>query len=114
MIRPAPMFFLPNTTTLLARTAINLLRSANQHLVEEAVQTLVNRSLPANEVMPHLEQNVHLAEVLEKLAKDWVPETIRAFATALQMEQSKTDVMDLIVAIAILNERDLETELRSE
>ena len=114
MLRPAPFFFLPNTTTLLARTAINLLKGTNQDLLDEAIQTLVNRRLNADAVMSYLEQNVHVAEVLEKLAKDWVPETVRVFANALQMDPAKTDVMDLIVAIAILNEPDLETELRSE
>jgi hypothetical protein len=114
MLRPPAMFFLPNTTTLLARTAVNLLRNANQEVLDEAVQTLINRRLPANAVMAHLEQNVHVAEALEKLAKDWAPETLRVFASALQMEPSKTDVMDLIVAIAILNEPDLEAELRGE
>jgi hypothetical protein len=97
MLRPPAMFFLPNTTTLLARTAVNLLRNANQEVLDEAVQTLINRRLPANAVMAHLEQNVHVAEALEKLAKDWAPETLRVFASALQMEPSKTDVMDLIV-----------------
>lgn len=114
MLRPSAMFFLPNTTTLLARTAINLLRSANQEVLDEAIQTLVNRRLAADGVMAYLEQNVHIAEVLEKLARDWGPETIRVFANALQMEPVKTDVMDLIVAIAILNEPDLEAELRGE
>jgi hypothetical protein len=108
------MFFLPNTTTLLARAAINLLRGANQELLDEAIQTLVNRRLPANGVMAHLEQNARIADVLEKLARDWAPETLRVFASALRMEPSKTDVMDLIVAIAILNEPDLEAELRGE
>jgi hypothetical protein len=114
MIRPAALFFLPNTTTLLARTAINLLRGASQEQLDEAVQTLTNRSLPAPGVMAHLEQNVHVGEVLEKLAADWTPETIRVFASALQMEASKTAIMDLIVAIAILNEPDLEAELHGE
>jgi len=114
MLRPSAMFFLPNTTTLLAHTAINLLKAANQDQLEEAIQTLVNRGLPASGVMAHLEQNVRVSEVLEKLAKDWLPETTRVFATALQMEPTKTDVMDLIVAIAILNEPDLEAELRGE
>jgi hypothetical protein len=113
-VRPSAFFFLPNTTTLLARTAINLLKSASQEQLDEAIQTLINRQLAADAVMPHLEQNVHIAEVLEKLAKDWSPETVRVFANALQMDPAKTDVMDLIVAIAILNETDLETELRGE
>jgi len=114
MIRPAALFFLPNTTTLLARTAINLLRGASQEQLDEAIQTLTNRSLPAPNVMAHLEQNVHVGEVLEKLAADWTPGTIRVFASALQMEASKTATMDLIVAIAILNEPDLEAELHGE
>ncbi len=114
MIRPAALFFLPNTTTLLARTAINLLRGASQEQLDEAVQTLTNRSLAAPAVMAHLEQNVHIAEVLEKLAADWSPETVRVFASALQMEPSKIAIMDLIVAIAILNEPDLEAELHGE
>jgi hypothetical protein len=64
--------------------------------------------------MSHLEQNVHVGEVLEKLAADWSAETVRVFASALQMETSKTAIMDLIVAIAILNEPDLEAELHGE
>ena len=81
MIRLAALFFLPNTTTLLARTAINLLRAASQEQLDEAIQTLTNRSLPAPAVMPHLEQNVHVGEVLEKLAADWSAETVRVFGS---------------------------------
>jgi hypothetical protein len=114
MLRPPAMFFLPNTTTLLARTAINLLKNASQDQLDEAIRTVVNRRLPANEVMAYLERNVHISEVLQKLAKDWTPETISGFASALQMEPSKTNIMDLIVAIAILNEPDLEAELHGE
>jgi hypothetical protein len=114
MVRLPPFFYLPNTTTLLAHTAIALLKGTSQELLDEAVQTLANRRLAGDAVMPHLEQNVHLAEVLEKLARDWEPETTRVFANALQMDPAKLDVMDLIVAIAILNEADLESELRGE
>jgi hypothetical protein len=65
--------------------------------------------------IPPLEEEpaVHFA-FLEKLAADWSAETIRVFASALVMEASKTAVMDLIVAIAILNEPDLEAELHGE
>jgi hypothetical protein len=105
---------LPNTTTLLAHSAINLLRSANQAMLDEAIMTLQNRSLSASGVMRHVEQNASFSEVLEKLAKEWSPETQQAFARAFNMDPNKTEIMDLIVAIAVLNEDDLEAELRSE
>jgi len=113
-LRPSALFFLPNTTTLLARSAINLLKSVNEAVLNEAITTIQNRSLAPPAVMPHLEQNVHVAEVLEQLAKEWAPETLKAFSAAFNMDATKTDVMDAIVAIAILNEADLEAELRGE
>jgi hypothetical protein len=113
-LRPSAIFFLPNTTTLLARSAINLLKAADQTVLEEAITTLQNRSLSASAVMAHLEQNVNVAEVLERLAKEWTADTLRAFSVAFNMDAAKTDVMDTIVAIAILNEADLEAELRGE
>jgi len=113
-IRPSALFFLPNTTTVLARSAINLLRAAPQPTLDEAIQTLINRSLSGPAVMTHLEQSVSFSEVLEKLAVEWSDETVRAFAAAFVMEPAKRDVMDIIVAIAILNEADLEAELRGE
>lgn len=113
-LRPSALFFLPNTTTLLARSAINLLKSVNETVLNEAITTIQNRSLAPPAVMPHLEQSVHVAEVLEQLAKEWMPETIKAFSAAFNMDATKTDVMDVIVAIAILNEADLEAELRGE
>jgi hypothetical protein len=105
---------LPNTSTVLARTAINLLKSTDQPSLDEAIQTLINGNLAAPAVMPKLEQSVNFSEVLEKLAKDWTPETLNAFAAAFTMDPAKKNIMDLIVAIAILNEGDLESELRSE
>lgn len=113
-LRPSALFFLPNTTTLLARSAINLLKSVSEAVLNEAITTIQNRSLAPPAVMTHLEQNVHVAEVLEKLAKEWTPETLRAFSAAFNMDGTKTDVMDAIVGIAILNEADLEAELRGE
>jgi hypothetical protein len=110
----SPLFMLPNTSTLLARTAINLLKSADQLSLDEAIQTLINGKIAAPAVMPKLEQSVNFSEVLEKLAEDWTPETLKAFAAAFTMDSAKKNVMDLIVAIAILNEDDLESELRSE
>src|SRR5438128_2113468 len=110
----SPLFMLPNTSTLLARTAINLLKSADQASLDEAIQTLLNGNIAAPAVMPKLEQTVNFSEVLEKLAEDWTPETLNAFAASFTMDPAKKNIMDLIVAIAILNESDLESELRSE
>lgn len=110
----SPLFLLPNTSTVLARSAINLLKSADQAELDEAIQTFVNRNLKAIEVMPLLEQSVNFSEVLEKLSSDWSDQTTRAFAATFSMDAAKKDVMDLMVAIAILNEADLENELRNE
>ena len=110
----SPLFLLPNTSTVLARSAISILKSADQAVLDEAIQTLLNKNLAAAAVMPLLEQSVNFSEVLEKLAEDWSDATLRAFATAFSMDVAKRNVMDVIVAIAILNEPDLESELRSE
>jgi hypothetical protein len=114
MARTSVLFYLSNTSTVLARSAINLLRGADQAALDEAIQTLINKGLAPPAVMAHLEQNVNFGEVLEKLSAEWSDETVRAFGTAFAMDTAKKNVMDLIVAIAILNEADLEAELRAE
>jgi hypothetical protein len=64
--------------------------------------------------MNFLERRTRIGEVLNELAKDWDEETQQDFSEALQMDRSKQNVMDDIVALAILNDPDLEEEIRVE
>jgi len=93
---------------------MNLLNGASQPVLQEAIHTIRNRSMAAGSLMNYLERKVIIGEVLNDLAKDWSEETKRDFAEAFQMAVDKLDVMDAIVSIAILNDRDLEDEIRVE
>jgi len=109
-----PFFGAPKTTTQIAQGAMNLLNGASQPVLQEAIHTIRNRSMAAGSLMNYLERKVIIGEVLNDLAKDWSEETKRDFAEAFQMAVDKLDVMDAIVSIAILNDRDLEDEIRVE
>src|SRR5262245_1153800 len=108
--------FLPpqKTTTQIAQGAISLLSGANQAVVQEAVNTAKNRNVAAGSLMNYLERKVKIGEVLSELAARWSAETRQDFAEAFQMPQDKTDVMDSIVSVAILNDPDLSDELLVE
>jgi hypothetical protein len=113
-IRP----FLPQnrTTTQLANGAIAQLTAAAPPVVREAMNTAVNASigLPSN-LMAHLERFVRVGEVLNEVAARWSETTRGDFAKAFNnMDAAKLDVMDAIVSLAILNDPDLEAELRGE
>ena len=106
--------FLEKTTTQLARGAIKQLETVNTTLRNEAINTITNRGISPGRLMSHLERRVRIGEVLNELAKDWDPETQQDFAEALNMDVKKQDIMDTIVSLAILNDQDLEDELRLE
>jgi hypothetical protein len=124
-IRPFPFplpFPLPvpqsRTTTQLARGAIDQLNSANPATVREAINaantTLRRENLPNDGLMDYLERRVRVGEVLNQLARDWSDTTKADFAGAFSMEPDRLDTMDSIVSLAILNDRELEAELRAE
>ena len=114
-IQPVPPpVFQHQTTTALAQGAIALLSSADPVIVNEAINVLKNRSLGNEDITDYLERKVRIGEVLAQRARDWSPQTRTDFADAFQMGQDRVDTMDNIVSVAILNDRDLEGEIRAE
>jgi hypothetical protein len=109
-----PPLLLPKTTTQLARGAIEHLNTANPATVREAINTIINKNIAAGGLMNYLERKVKVGEVLNELAKDWADTTKQDFAEAFNMDRNKLEVMDHIVSIAILNDPELEEELRVE
>ena len=109
----------PKTTTKLALGAIDQLERANPNVVKEAITTIRNKNIPGTNLMDYLEDKLNskaFNEVFTELADGWSDSTIKTFASpqVLQMEPNKQDVMDSIVSIAILNDSDLENEVRIE
>lgn len=121
-IEPSIMAINPNliatlldkTTTQLARGAVKQLEGVSMGVRDEAINTIKNRNISPNRIMSHLERRVKVGEVLNEMAKTWEDETRQDFAEALNMDRNKLDVMDTIVSLAILNDPDLEDELRIE
>lgn len=114
-IRP----FLPpqdRTATQLANGAIAQMTNVAPPLVREAMNTVVNANLgQPSSLMSHLERFVRVGEVLNEVASRWSETTRGDFAKAFNnMDVGKVDVMDTVVSLAILNDPDLETELRIE
>jgi hypothetical protein len=112
VVVPQPV--VPRTATQLARGAADQLRGAPRAVLEEAVTTIRNSRVNPDGLMHHLERKVLVGEVLNRLAEGWAQETRQDFAEAFSMAADRTGVMDLIVALAILNDGDLERELRAE
>ncbi len=109
-----PPLLLPKTTTQLARGAIEHLNMANPATVTEAINTIINKNIAAGGLMNYLERKVKVGEVLNELAKDWTDTTKQDFAEAFNMDRNKLEVMDHIVSIAILNDPELDEEIRIE
>jgi hypothetical protein len=102
------------TTTQLAQAAIQQLSSANPEAVREAINTVRNKNVTAANLMNYLERKVIIGEVLNEMARDWQAQTKQDFAEAFQSSPERLDVMDSIVSLAVLNDKDLEAELRAE
>jgi hypothetical protein len=67
--------------------------------------------------MDYLERKVRIGEVLGNRASEWTDTTKADFAGqngAFQMTPDRPDIMDAIVSIAILNDRNLEADIRGE
>jgi hypothetical protein len=109
-----PLPLLPKTTTQLAQGAITQLNGASPEVLREALQTIRSKNIAAGGLINYLERKVKVGEVLQQLASNWSEETKRDFAEAFQMDAGKLPVMDLIVSIAILNDPDLDEEIRIE
>jgi len=105
---------LDKTTTQLARGAIQQLKGIDISLRNTAINTVNARRINPASLMSHLERRVRIGEVLNEMADKWEEDTKQDFAEALNMEVDRLDLMDTIVSLAILNDPDLEDELRIE
>lgn len=108
------LFPVRKTTTQLAKGAINQLKATSSAILTEAINTIRNANLLSGGLMGFLERKVRVGEVLNELAKDWSEETKADFAEAFKMSRDKLETMDNIISIAILNDSELEEELRVE
>jgi hypothetical protein len=119
-LRPPRPFPLPlprpdQTATELARSAIVTLSEASREVLEAAVNTVrIRRDVEPPQVLDFMTRRVRVNEVLNNLAPKWSDVTRRDFADAFQMPDDSPEVMDAVVAIGILNNPDLEEELRAE
>jgi hypothetical protein len=102
------------TATQLARSAIVTLNDAPAEVVEEAINILRARNVAIDRLLDFLERRVRVGEVLNQMADTWSDATVGDFAEAFQMDRARRDVMDAIVAIAILNDAELPDEIRVE
>lgn len=102
------------TFTDLAQEAISRLRAASRDQLLEAVRTMQAKAIAPPNLLNWIERKTRIGEVLSAPSSQWSSDTVADFAAAFQMDASRRPIMDLIVAVAILNERELEQELRSE
>jgi hypothetical protein len=116
---PPPIFNPPpppaqRTVTQLAQDAVAQLRGAVGAALSEAVRTLQAKSIPGKDIMSLLERRTRIGEVLSGSASRWSADTVGDFAAAFQMDATRIGAMDLIVALAVVNDAGVEAELRSE
>lgn len=100
--------------TQLAQNAMALLRNANRDVLSEALQIVRAKQLAGGDVVNWLERRTRIGEVLGMPAANWSSDTVSDFALAFQMNAARTPAMDAIVAVGVLNMRDLEQEIRAE
>lgn len=114
---PAPAVPAQNqTSTQLAGGAITQLNNVTTAIVTQAINAIRSKSLDGPGLIPYLERKVRIGEVLNALAKDWTAPTRSDFADAFSMDANNlnNDVVDSIVSIAILNDKDLPGEILAE
>jgi hypothetical protein len=114
---PPPIFNPPapqRTVTQLAQDAVAQLRGAARDALSEAVRTLQAKSVQGKDIMSLLERRTRIGEVLSGSAARWSADTVGDFAAAFQMDATRIGAMDLIVALAVVNDAGVEAELRSE
>lgn len=117
-----PPIFVPQppaqnqTTTQLAGGAITQLTGVGAASVTQALNAIRSKSLDGPGLIPYLERKVRVGEVLNELAKDWSAATRSDFADAFSMDVNNlnNDLVDSIVSIAILNDKDLPGEILGE
>jgi hypothetical protein len=106
----------PQTATLLARSAIDNLEKASSQTIVDALNFIRNApdASPAEALLDRLERQVAFNEVLAEMAAGWRDVTRNDFARSFSMPADRLDVMDAIVSLAVLNDPDLEHNLRAE
>ena len=83
-------------------------------MLGDAITAVGNASIAPQNLMAFLARRVLIGEVLGGRADGWSEETRADFAEALNLGSPRTDQMDAIVALAVLNDPDLEQEVRGE
>jgi hypothetical protein len=83
-------------------------------VLNDALNTIRTKNLAADSLLFYLERKVRVGEVLNELASNWSDTTKGDFADAFQMDRSRLDTMDAIVSLAILNNPQLDEEIRAE
>jgi len=111
---PPPEPIADRTFTQLVNDAIVQLRGAPRDTLGEAIRTLQAKGLKAGEVMDLIERRTRVGEVLGASSSRWSAETVADFAAMFQMDATKLGAMDVIVALAVLNDAEFEAELRLE
>jgi hypothetical protein len=119
IFRPPILFPAPQvkkSSTQLAAGAITQLTGAAAASVTQAINATKSKSLNGAGMIPYLERKVRIGEVLNDLAKDWSATTRSDFADAFNMDPNTVvnEVVDSIVSIAILNDKDLDGEILFE
>ncbi len=114
-----PFEFIKNITiakpvTRLAQNAIEELNRIDVTILRKAINTVKNKNIAALGMVNYLERKVKFNEILTRPSTEWSKETIQDVATAFQMSAKNLAVMDAIVSISILNDTDLEDELKTE
>jgi hypothetical protein len=104
----------PTVATQLAQQAIERLRSTPAAVVNDAITAVMNVSVAPENLMAFLARRVLIGEVLGAQAERWSGETRDDFVDAFNLGAPRNDQMDAIVALAILNDPDLEQEVRGE
>ena len=104
------------TATQLANAAISQLNSAAPASVTTALNAIRSKALDGPGLIPYLERKVRIGEVLNDLAKDWSAATRGDFAAAFSMDANNlnNEVLDSIVSVAILNDKEIAAEILGE
>jgi hypothetical protein len=105
----------PKTATQLARGALAQLNAAGPDKVNRAINAISSAGISDGAaIMTLLERKTRIRAILDAFAASWDQTTKSDFADAFPVPADQTDVMDAIVSLAILNDRDLEAEIIAE
>jgi len=105
----------PRTATQLARGALAQLNGVGADPVGRAINAISSAGIAdGSGIMTLLERKTRIRAILDAFAASWDQTTKTDFSDAFPVPADQTDVMDAIVSLAILNDRDLEAEIIAE